>query len=566
VGRGGRVVPVLLDTDLCYRAAQSRDSRFDGWFFTAVTSTGIYCRPSCPAVTPKRVNVRFYASAAAAQAAGFRACKRCRPDASPGSPEWNTRADLVGRAMRLIGDGVVDREGVAGLARRLGFSERHVHRQLVAEVGAGPIAVARAQRAQTARVLLETTDLPIGDVAFAAGFASIRQFNDTVREVFAVTPTELRRGRRDDAVAAPGTISVRLPYRPPLDLAGLFRFLEVRAVAGIDEVDRGVYRRGLTLPRGAGLVELSAGTPGAASRRAGRRDGRAPADPGWGRGTAAAGLPAPGRRDGHAPADPGWGRGTAAAGLPAPGRRDGHAPADPGWVRCVLRLADVRDLPAAVQRCRRLLDLDADPVAVAAALREDPLLGPLVARSPGRRVPGHVDGAELAVRAVLGQQVSVAAARTLAGRLAAAHGVPLETPAGTVTRLFPTPVALADADLADLGVPGSRRRSLAGLAASLDAGDLVLDPGADRERTRRSLLDLPGIGPWTAAYILMRAVGDPDAFLPTDVGVRDALTGLGADPTPRAAAELAERWRPWRSYALMHLWGSLDTNPTEGRT
>ena len=541
MGRGGRVVSVLLDTDLCYCAAQSRDSRFDGWFFTAVTSTGIYCRPSCPAVTPKRVNVRFYPSAAAAQAAGFRACKRCRPDASPGSPEWNTRADLVGRAMRLIGDGVVDREGVAGLARRLGFSERHVHRQLVAEVGAGPIAVARAQRAQTARVLLETTDLPIGDVAFAAGFASIRQFNDTVREVFAVTPTELRRGRRDDAVAAPGTISVRLPYRPPLDLAGLFRFLEVRAVAGIDEVDRGVYRRGLTLPRGAGLVELSAGTPGAASRRAGRRDGRAPADPGWG-------------------------RGTAAAGLPAPGRRDGRAAADPGWVRCVLRLADVRDLPAAVQRCRRLLDLDADPVAVAAALREDPLLGPLVARSPGRRVPGHVDGAELAVRAVIGQQVSVAAARTLAGRLAAAHGVPLETPAGTVTRLFPTPVALADADLADLGVPGSRRRALAGLAASLNAGDLVLDPGADRERTRRALLDLPGIGPWTAAYVLMRAVGDPDTFLPTDVGVRDALTGLGADPTPRAAAELAERWRPWRSYALMHLWGSLDKNPIEGRT
>jgi AraC family transcriptional regulator of adaptative response / DNA-3-methyladenine glycosylase II len=488
---------VLADPDLCYQAIQSRDSRFDGWFFVAVTSTGIYCRPSCPAGPPKRANVRFYPSAAAAQASGFRACKRCRPDATPGSPEWNIRADLVGRAMRLIGDGVVDREGVTGLARRLGFSERHVHRQLVAEVGAGPIAVARAQRAQTARVLLETTDLPISDVAFAAGFASIRQFNDTVREVFAVTPTGLRRGRRADRAATPGTITVRLPYRAPIDLPALFAFLAVRAVPGVEDGDAGSYRRSVTLPHGAGVLELAAGPAG---------------------------------------------------------------PATAPHVRCTLRLADVRDLPVAVQRCRRLLDLDADPVAVAAALRPDPLLGPLVAASPGRRVPGHVDGAELGVRAVLGQQITVAAARTLAARLVSRYGTPLAEPAGPVTHLFPTAAALAAADLSRLGMPAARIRALTALVGTLAAGDLALDPGADRAAVRRQLLDLPGVGPWTASYVTLRAVGDPDVFLPTDVGVRHALDRLGADSDPRAAAELAERWRPWRSYALLHLWGSLDTD------
>ncbi len=339
---------MLADTETCYRAVCSRDARFDGWFFTAVTTTGIYCRPSCPATTPRRENVRFFPSAAAAQAAGFRACKRCRPDATPGSPEWDLRADLVGRAMRLIADGVVDREGVSGLASRLGYSERHLHRQLVAEVGAGPIAVARAQRAQTARILLETTDLPVTDVAFAAGFASVRQFNDTVREVFATNPTGLRTARRGPATTRAGAITLRLPYRAPLDLDPLLRFLGARAVPGIEDYADGVYARSVALPHGPALVELSAGAD---------------------------------------------------------------------HVRCVLRLADLRDLSAAVQRCRRLLDLDADPVAVQAAFERDRLLGPLVAKTPGLRVPGHMDGAEMAVRAVLGQQVSIEAARTLAARL-----------------------------------------------------------------------------------------------------------------------------------------------------
>ena len=233
---------MIEDFELCYRAVRSRDARFDGWFFVGVTSTGIYCRPSCPAVTPKRANVRFYPSAGAAQSGGFRACKRCRPDATPGSPEWNGRADLVGRAMRLIADGVVDREGVKGLARRLCYTERHLHRMLVAEVGAGPIALARARRAHTARLLIETTGLPITEIAFAAGFASIRQFNDTVRAVFAATPTELRRARRNVPTRrpAPGSIALRLPYRAPFDGDGLFGFLGDRAVPGIEELVDGV--------------------------------------------------------------------------------------------------------------------------------------------------------------------------------------------------------------------------------------------------------------------------------------------------------------------------------------
>ena len=478
---------MLADAETCYRAVLGKDARFDGWFVTGVTSTGIYCRPSCPALTPRRENVRFLPSAAAAQQAGFRACKRCRPDATPGSPEWDLRADLVGRAMRLIGDGVVDREGVAGLAGRLGYSERHVHRQLVAEVGAGPVAVARAQRAPTARVLLETTDLPITDVAFAAGFASVRQFNETVRTVFAVTPTQLRGSRRGSAAErVAGAILLRLPYRAPIDLDALLRFLGARAVPGVEDWSGGVYTRSLTLPHGPAVAALSAG---------------------------------------------------------------------PGYVRCELRLGDLRDLSAAVQRSRRLLDLDADPGAVAAALGADPLLGPMVAKAPGLRVPGHVDGAEMAVRAVLGQQVSVEAARKLAAKLTDAYGTALPVPHGPVTRLFPTPAALREAEV---GMPAARLRALRGTAAALDDGTIELHPGVDRAEAERRLLALPGIGPWTASYLALRALRDPDVFLPTDVGVRHALTRNGLPADPASAAALAETWRPWRSYALLQLWHSLD--------
>jgi len=479
---------VIEDFEQCYRAVRSKDARFDGWFVTAVTSTGIYCRPSCPALTPKRANVRFLPSAAAAQRAGFRACKRCRPDASPGSPEWNLRADAVGRAMRLIRDGAVEREGVTGLARRLGFSERHLHRQLVAELGAGPLALARAQRAQTARLLIETTTLPFTDVAFAAGFPSIRQFNETVREVFASTPTQLRRGaaRNGHGDATTG-LALRLRRRAPFDATALLAFLGARAVPGVEawDPDGPAYRRVLALPHGPGVATL--------------------------------------------------------------------APGDADHVVCELRLADLRDLAAAVQRCRRLLDLDADPVAIDEALAADTLLAPLVRAAPGRRVPGAVDGAELAVRAVLGQQVSVAGARTLAGRLTAALGEPL--PEGLaddrLTHAFPTAAAIASADSAALPLTRARTHALRALSSALADGLLALDPGADRAATREGLLTLPGIGPWTAEYVAMRALGDPDAFPAADLGVKKAIERLGRDPDP-------DRWRPWRAYAVQHLWATGD--------
>ncbi len=494
-----------------YQAAVSKDPRFDGVFFIAVTSTGIYCRPSCPAITPKREHMRFYRSAAAAQEAGFRACKRCRPDASPGSPEWNIRADVVGRAMRLIADGAVDRGGVRGLADRLGYTERQVHRLITAELGAGPLAIARAQRAQTARVLAETTTLPFGEIAFAAGFASIRQFNATVREVFAMTPTQLRarvRGagaRRSAQLASqsaqPGLIRLRLAYRAPIDLDRIIGFLGARAIPGVESVDGGRYRRTIALPNGTGILALGpAGSgPGAA------------------------------------------------------------------FVECELQLEDLRDLTAAVQRGRRLLDLDADPEAVTGYLSADPVLGALAAACPGRRSPGHVDGDELALRAVLGQQVSVAAARRLGAKLVAAYGKPLSRPDGPLTHCFPTAETLADADPATLAMPRARALALTGLASSLASGELSLDPGADRERAQAQLLAMRGIGPWTAGYIRMRALSDPDAFLPGDVGVREALARLGAASN---GTELAEGWRPWRSYAVHHLWALVECGAPgqEGRS
>ena len=481
---------MVEDFEQCFRAVSSRDARFDGWFVIGVTSTGIYCRPSCPAMVPKREHIRVYATAAGAQTAGYRACKRCRPDASPGSPEWNVRADLTGRAMRLIADGVVDRDGVAGLASRLGYSERHLHRQLVAELGAGPLALARAQRAQTARTLIETTDLPFGEVAFGAGFASIRQFNDTVRDVFAATPTELRRRGRMHTSPALGTLQLRLPYREPFDAAGLLAFLGSRTIPGIEEVAGGAYRRSLRLPHGSAIVTLSAGTD--------------------------------------------------------------------RCVRCELKLDDVRDLQAAVQRCRHLLDLDADPVAIAELLSADELLAPLVRRMPGRRVPGCSSGDEIAIRAVLGQQVSVKGARTLAGRIVAACGEPLRVTDGELTHLFPTPAALAEIDPSVLAMPQSRKRTVIELAASLASGTVSLDRGASRDEAVAALAAIPGIGPWTIAYVAMRALGDPDAFLPSDLGVRHAIEQLGLAGDPASIERRSKPWRPWRAYATQHLWASLD--------
>ncbi|WLW51159.1 AlkA N-terminal domain-containing protein [Streptomyces sp. YU58] len=482
------------DTERCVRAVQSKDARFDGWFFTAVLTTRIYCRPSCPVVPPKPENMTFYPSAAACQQAGFRACKRCRPDTSPGSPEWNQRADLVARAMRLVTDGVVDREGVPGLAARLGYSTRQIERQLLAELGAGPLALARAQRAQTARLLIETTPLPMAEIAFAAGFSSIRTFNDTVREVFALSPSELRARlpKRDaQAPATSGALSLRLPFRAPLNPDNLFGHLAATAVPGVEEWRDGAYRRTLRLPYGHGIVAL---TP------------------------------------------------------------------KPDHIACRLTLSDLRDLTVAISRCRRMLDLDADPVAVDDQLRTDSLLAPLVDKAPGRRVPRTVDEAEFAVRAVLGQQVSTAAARTHAARLVTAYGDPVDDPEGGLTHLFPTPERLAALDPESLAMPRTRRTTFTTLVGQLADGSLQLGVESDWSETRARLLALPGFGPWTVDVIAMRALGDPDAFLPADLGIRRAAQELGLPATPAALTARAAAWRPWRAYAVQYLWAT-DSHP-----
>jgi len=481
-----------LDREACLRAVTGRDARFDGWFVTGVRTTGIYCRPSCPAMTPRARHVDFYPTAAAAQRAGFRACKRCRPDASPGSPEWDTRADLVARAMRLIADGVVDRDGVPGLAARLGYSVRQIERAMRAELGAGPLAVVRASRAQTARTLVESTSMPLSQVAFAAGFASVRSFNATMREVYATTPRDLRLRAGSTGEESAGTLSVRLPFRAPLHPDDLFGHLASTGVPGVEEWRDGAYRRTLALPGGPGIITVS----------------------------------------------------------PPSG--------DHPHVRATLRLTDLRDAGAAVARCRRLLDLDADPVAVDGALAADPVLAPLVARAPGRRIPRTPDPAEFALRVVLGQQVSTAAARTHAARLVAQVGRPVEDPVGGLTHLFPAPDAVAAADPDSFALPRTRRDTLLALAGALADGSLDVGVGADRDRARAVLGGIRGIGPWTADSVAMRALGDPDVFLSGDLGIRQAAAALGLPTTPRALAARTAAWRPWRSYAVLHLWGTLD--------
>ncbi|QXE38955.1 helix-turn-helix domain-containing protein [Streptomyces sp. GMY02] len=516
-----------MDEETRYEAVSSRDARFDGAFFFAVETTGIYCRPSCPAVTPKRENVRFFPTAAAAQGNGFRACRRCRPDAVPGSAEWNVRADVVGRAMRMIGDGIVDREGVPGLAGRLGYSARQVQRQLNAELGAGPVALARAQRAHTARVLLQTTGLPVTEIAFAAGFASVRQFNDTIRQIYARTPSELRResgtgGRRTTAVAGaagvavsargagpvgarddggPGAddrftggrsadvptaevstdkggkavghhdhapspdvpaltrIPLRLAYRGPYAAREVFDLLAREAVPYIEEVTgepgNRTYGRTLRLPHGPGIVAVDEVLPAGAAQ----------------------------------------------------------ARARSGWLEARIHLTDLRDLTTAVQRLRRLFDLDADPYAVDERLASDPRLAPLVAARPGLRSPGAAEPEEYALRALVGYAA--------AGRLVEQYGEDVPQPRGGLTRLFPEPAAL-------VGDP------VAGpLATALADGSVRLDPGADRDEAERLLLAVPGVTPRTAALIRMRALGDPDV---APEGEQDE-----------------EAWRPWRSYAMRHL-------------
>jgi AraC family transcriptional regulator of adaptative response / DNA-3-methyladenine glycosylase II len=471
-----------------YRAMSSRDARFDGQFITGVHSTGIYCRPSCPAVTPHEKNVSFYRTAAAAHEAGLRACKRCLPDAVPGSPDWNTHDDLASRAMRLITDGVIEREGVTGLALRLGYTTRHLTRVLVAELGAGPLALARAHRAHNARTLLVSTDLPIGDIAFAAGFASIRQFNDTIAAVYESTPTALRaRGSRRSPARGPEgdqrrpgdavKVTLRLPARPPFDGEGLLRFFADHAVTGLETGTDDVFERGVRLPHGGANVRLSLDGPAA--------------------------------------------------------------------VRCEASLESIADVATLVARVRHYLDLDADSVAIDAALSADAALAPLVAARPGLRLPGSLDLEETLFRTLVGQQISVAAARTVLGRLTRELGS---------DSMFPTAAQFAEGGAAVLRGPASRVASILGVAEALANGTLSLDVGMPAEEFTARLVAMPGIGPWTAGYLAMRVLGNPDVLLASDLVVLQSAAALGLPASARDLAVHGERWAPWRSYANLHLW------------
>ncbi|MEV4773997.1 DNA-3-methyladenine glycosylase 2 family protein [Microbacterium sp. LWH12-1.2] len=496
----------ITDFDERYRAISARDTRFDGQFVTAVRSTGIYCRPSCPARTPMQKNVTFYPTSAAAHEAGFRACKRCLPEAAPGSPAWNLRGDTAARAMRLIAAGYVEREGVPGLAARLGYSSRHLTRLLSTELGAGPLALARAHRAHTARMLLVGTDMPISEVAFAAGFASIRQCNDTIREVFGLTPGELRARRRPSAgsaaggtsvevsgAEAPGAIDLVLPYRGPLDAAGVFAWMSARALPGVEEATATSFARHLRMAGGPTWFEVRQESDERLHLRA--------------------------------------------------------------------RVTQLADLAPLVATVRRIFDLDADPLAVDEALAAHPELAPLLARTPGIRVPGSADPHEMLIRAMVGQQITVVAARTALAALADALGE--RTPDGGL--LFPTMAAIAGHGAEVLRGPAARIRAITGAAAALADGSLILTVGDDGVEQRRALMAMPGIGPWTADYVRMRVLGDPDVFLPGDVAVRAgaAASGLPGDPAPLTA--WTERTAPWRSYLTAHLWRAAPVRPASAR-
>jgi AraC family transcriptional regulator, regulatory protein of adaptative response / DNA-3-methyladenine glycosylase II len=490
-------IPAQRATDplfaLRYGALSSRDSRFDGQFIAGVHSTGIYCRPSCPAMTPHARNVSFYRTAAAAHEAGLRACKRCQPDAVPGSPDWNLRDDLASRAMRLIGDGVVEREGVPGLASHLGYTTRHLTRVLVSELGAGPLALARAHRAQTARTLLVGTDLSIADVAFAAGFSSIRQFNDTVQAVYEMTPSEIRgkwakhgfathaavqRATQPTTGTQPTTLSLRLPARAPFDGAGLMRFLADHAVAGLETASAERFERPVRLPHGIGHVSIELDPSGTG-------------------------------------------------------------------IRCTARLDSVADVSTLVARVRRLFDLDADSFAIDEALSADGTLAPLVAAVPGIRLPGSLDAEETLFRTLIGQQISVAAARTVLGRLTAELGS---------DGLFPTAIQLAEHGREVLRGPASRINTVVGVAEALASGELTLDVATPVDEFEANLVRLPGVGPWTAGYLAMRVLGNPDVLLTSDLVILQSAAALGLPGTAKGLSSHGERWAPWRSYAALHLW------------
>jgi len=532
--------PTAADHEVCYRAVQARDARFDGRFCTAVVTTGIYCRPSCPARTPKPTNVRFFACAAAAEEAGFRACKRCRPESAPGDPAWDRRGDLVGRAVRLIAGGAMAEGGVPGLARRLAVSERHLRRLFVEELGTGPLQVAATRRLALARLLLDQSDLPVTEVAFAAGFASIRRWNHAMVTAYGSPPSALRERRpttkaraarpREEtrgAVAAPScAASVRAPH--PNRVVGSPRAAHGGGpTPGAEPSERGLSRGARSGGPAPLRLRLPARLPFA--------------------GAAVVAFLASHSTPGVEEVVDGTYRRTVDGGILA-------ATPDATGLIVELRLDDVRRIGPLVGTARRLFDLDCDPGAVAGILGPDPLLAPALSRTPGIRLPGAVDGFEAAVRIVLGQQVSVAGATTLAGRLVRACGEPLAAPEGGLTARFPQPGALAAADLSTVGLTTARAATVRALATAVADERLDLSPAADRDEAMAGLLALPGVGPWTAALVAARALGDPDALPASDLALRRA-TGLDT----RALLARAEAWRPWRSYATFALWAIWTT-------
>lgn len=477
-----------LDLARCYQAILSRDRRFDGRFFTGVVTTGVYCRPVCPVAPPKFQNMRFFACAAAAEVAGFRPCKRCRPETAPGTPAWVGTSAVVTRALRLISDGALDDGSVGTLANRLGIGERQLRRLFAQHLGASPGHVARARRVHFARSLIDDTDLRITEVALSAGFSSIRQFNHAIRVTFGASPTALRQRRvRRRSPARLGGVVVRLAYRPPLAWGAMLRFLGVRAIPGVEVVHGETYTRTIEVNGMAGTIEV-------------------------------------------------W--------------PDGDAPS----LLMRIRLPRYDGLIEVVERVRRLFDLDADPLRIAEHLRQSPQLAPVMDALPGVRVPGAWDPFELAVRAILGQQVTVRGATTLAGRLVHTFGTPIDNDRDVLTHLFPSPERLAHADLTRIGLPRARAATIRTLAATAARGDLSFDGISDAEDAVARLCAIDGMGPWTAHYIAMRALGEPDAFPSADLGLRRAL-GNGRGPVPAAeVSRLAEPWRPWRAYAAMYLW------------
>lgn len=480
---------MTLHPELCYRALTSRDARFDGRFFVGVLTTGVYCRPICPARTPKLENLRFYACAAAAQADGFRPCLRCRPEASPGTPAWLGTSATVSRALRFIAGGALDESGVEDLAVRLGIGERHLRRLFLKHLGASPIAVAQTKRLHFAKQLIDETDLPMARIAFDAGFLSLRRFNATMKRAFGRSPSQLRKTRRFYTNASGGKLVLRLPFRPPFDWERVASFLSLRAIPGVESVRPRSYRRVVRLGEDVGVLEVT-------------------------------------------PSD-----------------------TRPFVLLCVpMELS--KGLVTIVERIRRLFDLGAVPSEINAHLSADTCLASRIATSGGLRVPGAWDGFELAVRAILGQQVTVRGATTLIARLVTAFGERVlgETDFG-LTHTFPSPEVLATAKIERIGLPRARAASIRALAGAVCRGEIFLDESSGLEESVARLMEIPGVGPWTAHYIAMRALGEPDAFPQGDLGLRRALSN-GRLISASALAERAERWRPWRAYAAMVLWGA----------